>query len=517
MPPVTPPSRTRPFGGDGEPVREQSVADFFGDALEGALALVHADGGDIATLDEARQVLVLRARRRRGRVESSGSLLGGGSRGQATLPSNSSGRSKSHLGGLHSGREVSGLTDQDAATALDELGEVDEIDAQSTQLLPTSYTTRVYHKGERLIGYCWQRSEPVVMGNDECRNLPGGSVPADHEAPWHLAVPIFRPEALASLPSGKEIIGVISVYIRDPLWSFSPRDVELLQLHAERVALAMRSAELARQNQSQTELLNLLDLEEESRSGSHVVFTRLLGVVRRMIEAPAFAILLYDRSQRMVSFELAERDDEPIHLVRLPTTRMPRWWEPVVSGQTICVSAPEDRALHPEYCHLGWEEEPPILSILATPLIFQNVLLGAIVAGSPRSDVYASEHAQLFAAIGRSAAVVVQNALLADKNQQIIAKTRKKEQQLAALNNAVLTFNGSLDVNETVKAIASQASALTEAVMCVVLLKDEETVKYLVDRAASRRLPEPFTSQVTLRIPLSWRQMGTILKEEQLA
>src|SRR5215475_7829740 len=208
MPPVTPPSRTRPFGGDGESVREQSVADFFGDALEGALALVHADGGDIATLDEARQVMVLRARRRRGRLDSASGLLGGASRGQAALPSSPSSRTKSHSGAMRLGPDVSGVADQDTAIALDELGEVDEIDAESTQLLPTSSTTRVYHKGERLIGYCWQHSEPIVMGNDECRKLPGGNVPADHEAPWHLAVPIIRPRSLASLHSGNEIIGV---------------------------------------------------------------------------------------------------------------------------------------------------------------------------------------------------------------------------------------------------------------------------------------------------------------------
>jgi hypothetical protein len=47
------------------------------------------------------------------------------------------------------------------------------------------------------------------MGNDECRKLPGGNVPADHEAPWHLAVPIFRPRSMAALHSDNEIIGVI--------------------------------------------------------------------------------------------------------------------------------------------------------------------------------------------------------------------------------------------------------------------------------------------------------------------
>ncbi|MGO8947120.1 MAG: GAF domain-containing protein [Ktedonobacterales bacterium] len=492
------------------------MADFFGDALEGALALVHADGGDIATLDESRQVLVLRARRAHPRIDPAPGLAGGILRAGQSAVYSASGAASVPLtrrGRVQFGVDPAGTAGiEDLPGPLDEVSELEEIDVQSTQLLPTAFTTRVYHRGERLIGQCWQRAEPLVMSNEDCRKLPGGAVPADHEAPWHLAVPMFRPESLASLPSGKEIIGVISVYNRDPLWSFSARDVELLQLHAERVTNAMRSEDLARQNQSQTELLNLLELEEEGRSGSHAVFTRLLGVVRRMIEAPAFAILLYDRGQDMVSFELAERDEEPINLMRMPTSRMPRWWEPVANGRTICVSAPEDRALHPDYCHLGWEEDPPILSLLATPLVFQNVLLGAIVAGSPRSDVYAPEHAQLFSAIGRSAAVVVQNALLADKNRQFIAKTHKKEQQLALLNNAVLTLNASLDVDATVDAIANQASVLTEAIMSVVLLKDGE---YLVEHAANRRLPEPFTSSDMLRIPLSWRHMDSVLKEGQ--
>src|SRR5215469_10187778 len=81
MPPVTPPSRSKPFSSEAEPARGRSVADFFGDALEGALALVHADGGDIATLDEARQLLVLRARRVHRRIDSTAGSAAGISRG----------------------------------------------------------------------------------------------------------------------------------------------------------------------------------------------------------------------------------------------------------------------------------------------------------------------------------------------------------------------------------------------------------------------------------------------------
>src|SRR5579859_7123967 len=51
--------------------------DFFAEALDAAMALVHADGGEIATLDDTRQRLVLRARRTRPRLDAHLASFGG--------------------------------------------------------------------------------------------------------------------------------------------------------------------------------------------------------------------------------------------------------------------------------------------------------------------------------------------------------------------------------------------------------------------------------------------------------
>src|SRR5579859_7609763 len=51
--------------------------DFFADALDAAMALVHADGGELATLDDSRQRLVLRARRTRPRLDAHLASFGG--------------------------------------------------------------------------------------------------------------------------------------------------------------------------------------------------------------------------------------------------------------------------------------------------------------------------------------------------------------------------------------------------------------------------------------------------------
>src|SRR5262245_31524699 len=56
--------------GAGFDEQAHSIAELFAQALDGAMALVRADGGELATLDDARQVLVLRARRTRPLIES---------------------------------------------------------------------------------------------------------------------------------------------------------------------------------------------------------------------------------------------------------------------------------------------------------------------------------------------------------------------------------------------------------------------------------------------------------------
>jgi signal transduction histidine kinase len=492
------------LGGDVDVTLEQgaSVAEFFAQALDGAMALVRADGGELATLDEMRQVLVLRARRTRPRIDPALGPMG--APGRQSQPRSSALPSASLPG------QSSISPAYDLAAIADDA--VEPIDVQSTILLPATMISRTYRKGERLIGYTWQRGEPVMMNGDQCRTLPAGSAPADPDAPFHVAVPILRPASLALTRPTTEVIGVISIYNRDPLWSFTPRDIELLTLHADRVARAMRVADLSRQNQSQADLLSLLG----SDVGGAALYPRLRDVVRRLIDAPSFAVVLYDAHRDTVTFELAERDGQPAPATVLRTSALPPWWSVVRGGHTLWISAPEDRAARPEYCALGWGGDTPVQSILAAPLHIGGTLAGAIVAGSPRPDVYAPEHARLFSTTARSAAIVIQNARLAHETRASLTKTRAKEQQLSILNNAVLTLNASLDLSETLKALVTQAALLTQDKHCIVFLRDEQDAS-LVGRATNIRPEDAQTPLTNVRVPLDWRNIGAILEREPFA
>lgn len=510
-----------------------SVTDIFADALDGSMALVRADGGEIAILDDVRQVLVLRARRTRPRLDA-------GTLGSYGAPSRQSQPHQPHMShpshpsfpsfparASHSapltappsgnlGRMSLPTPLTGANSGADVSTQLDEIDGQSTQLLPSTLLTRTYRRGERLIGLCWQLAEPLTMRGEDCRMLPGGSAPSDPDAPWHLAVPILRPGPLnttATPRTTSDVIGVISVYNRDPLWSFSPRDVELLTLHADRIARALSVANLARQNQSQSDLLKVLGAEV-TVSEEQNVYQRMRDVVRRNFDAPSFAILLCHPRQDAVLFVLAERDWTPITIGWQPAASLPPWWNAVRAGISVRVSTAEERALHAEYCALGWGGDQPVQSLLAAPLTFHNTLLGAIIAGSMRPDVYAPEHETLFTTIASSAAILIQNALLADDTRQFLARTREKERQLSLLNNAVLTLNASLDLNTTVEVLAQQAAHIATAHGCGVFLLDE-VGDSLVARAAylaEESLPLP---EEAVHVPAAWQGMDKMLENGQ--
>ena len=489
-------------GGSDRGVEWSLDPDFFAEALDAAMLLIHADGGELATLDETRQRLVLRARRTRPHLEPG--MSGFGAIGPISGP---------RSGGLLHGAPTTGALDPLAA-----------IELQSTDLLPGVLLTRMYRPGERLIGFTWQRGEPVIMRGEDCRMLPGGTAPADIDAPWHLAVPIYRPGSFLRPRTNRQIIGVIAVHNRDPLWSFSPRDVELLVLHADRVACGMEAAELARLNEGQAALLEVLRGSDGSTTELASLYPRVREVVGQFIDAPAFALLLCHARPDELTFALAERDGQLLAPPPLTGAALPRWWTAVRGGRTICISAPEDRAAHPELCALGWGGDEPAQSLLAAPLAIGRTLLGAIVAGSPRSDAYAPEHTRLFETVARSAAIVIENAGLAEETRRSLHQTREKAKQLAALNDAVLTLNASLELDKTLPALVRKAKELTTAQICRVLLIDD-TGEALVARATNLELrpgpdgasggpAQPPLPLEEVRIPLSWRDLGTALGSE---
>ena len=293
-------------------------------------------------------------------------------------------------------------------------------------------TARVYRPSEGLVGAVWQRGEVIALRGEEFRVLAHGTGAPGADAHWHAGRPIHRPGALDMIPpigDNDDIIGVITVY-SDGTHGFSGREIEALRLHADRVSRHLRIAELARQGQSQSELLEVLWSDTQDLPA---LYQRIRDLVRHLIDAPSFGLILYDAHKQEATLEVAERDGTPIAPPARRATTLPAWWQAVGSGQIVRSISAEERAAHPEFSQLGWGEDMPVASLLAAPLISGPKFLGALVVASPQPEAYTPEQAQLFESIARAAAVVLDNARLAFETRDTAARNLQKAFQMAAL------------------------------------------------------------------------------------
>lgn len=495
-----------------------NLADFFVEALDSALALVHADGGELAMLDTSRQALVLRARAKKPRVP------GLGTPGRSSQPLHPA------LLGSTPGTVPGGPQRDPASSGLHDLQEEFAIESQSTILLPAALNARLYRHGEGLMGLVWQHGEPLVMTAEEYRAQHHGPATSGAEAPWHLAVPIFRPGGLGAPATPADLIGVIAVYNRDPLWSFSRAHVELLTLHADRVARSLRIAELARQNESRGQLLEVLRAIDGEQPDLRVIFPHVRDIVRHLVDAPSFAICLMERRTAyahqtglpdpVVTFALAERDGRAVYAEPLRSSQMPAWWRELRNGRTASVSTLEERAARPDLLRLGWGGEAPVQSMLATQLIGSGAALGALIVGSPNPDAYAPEHIRLIETAGHAAAIIMENVQLSIEREQSLALAEEKAKSLALLNNAVLTLNASLDVDATLSAVAQQAANFTNGGTCAVFLRapHEQDLVWREPRppeeeADGTRVSAPPAREV--RIPPEWHNIESAMRSQQ--
>jgi signal transduction histidine kinase len=473
------------------------IARFYQEALAGALKLLGADGGELAMLDPVRRGMVVRARIRIGSrgASGSGSAFGAPARSSQPLPYSSA------------------RYDPSRAPVSQPLPAQSEIGEQPTVLLAAMPTVRVYRQDEGLIGAVWQRADVIVLRGEEYRALAHGTNMPGVEALWHVGAPIYSPGALDTIPpigGPGEIIGVLTVY-SDAMRGFSIRDIEALRLHADRVSRDLRMSELARQSQSQGELLEVL------RSGAQdlpALYQRIRDLVRHLVDAPSFALVLYYPQGDEVALEVAERDGSPIPATHRRAATLPAWWNAVRAGQVVRNASSEERAAHPEFSTLGWGGDLPIASLLAAPLTTGSSFLGALVAASPRPEAYGPEQAQLFEVMARAGAIVLENGRLANEMRHSAARNQQKAHQMAVLNNAALTINASLDLKTTVQALADQASHLAAAEFCSVYLLDD-TRAHLVASASSRRRDTQSEQQPSTPVPLTWRDVGHILRSGQ--
>ena len=460
-------------------------------ALDAAIELLQADAGVLATLEPDGTRLVIRAQR----VDS---LFGAHYHALAAL-----GRSaESSLPPTALRAEAQPLEFQKTQPLpmLPQPPDPDEAEAASKNNAGTISAPAAaaappagYARGQGLLGHIWETNRAVALSGEKCRALPRDEMtPPDQEAAWHIAAPLRMPQALLPLPTDEPapVVGVIAVSVHDKHWSPTKRHAELLQFHADQIALSLQTAWLEETRFRQAKFLGLLhdaSLHFSTTLDQERLFAELHQLATAILGATSFTVLLYhqDKKEEVEFAYSAEHEGVPRRSL-VKESKMPVWWPKIKNGAIFTVATPEERQEYADLLHGGWLGGPPLESMLMMPLFTRTRehIVGALGVASAQPRVYTHEQVELLETIAQTAAFAFENADLYNRSKQSQEQAKSRKRQVAALNNAVSTLNASLNLDEILQNLVQQVNLLTAAQICSVFLFEEDG-RTMVARASN--------------------------------
>ncbi len=220
----------------------------------------------------------------------------------------------------------------------------------------------------------------------------------------------IRSELAVPLITKNRLIGVIDLEAPWPDF-FNDSHVNLLELLASRMAMALDNARLYRRSVRQARTLQLLN--EISREMSSVLvldeLLRKIGTLtKRLIDYHRFSILLADEQAQTFNAVISLKQDE-----HEPERGMVHFGQGIVGAaadlrQTVVVP---DVSKDPRYVLVN----PETRSEMAIPLIYRGRVIGVVDLESPQLSYFTEEHVRVFSTLAPQIAIAIENARLYER------------------------------------------------------------------------------------------------------
>ncbi len=252
--------------------------------------------------------------------------------------------------------------------------------------------------GEGIVGRAVQQRRSVLI-ND-----------VQKEATYIPSQPSIRSELAVPLMFRGRVIGVIDLESTWPDY-FNESHVNLLELLASRMAMAIENARLYRRSVRQARKLQLLN--EISRELSSVLvlneLLRKIGTLtKQLIDYHHFAIFLADEQTRTFNAVMSLKRDE-----RAPEKYTLHFGQGLVGAaadlrQTLVVP---DVSRDPRYVCLN----PETRSEMVVPLLHGDAVIGVVDLESSQLNYFSDDHARIFSTLAPQVAIAIENARLYER------------------------------------------------------------------------------------------------------
>ncbi len=224
------------------------------------------------------------------------------------------------------------------------------------------------------------------------------------------SMPMIKSELAVPLILKKRVIGVIDLEAETSDF-FTDQHVNLLELLAGRMAMAIENARLYRRSLRQSRMLHLLN--EISRELSSVlVLNELLRKVgtltKRLVDYHRFSIMLADEQARAFNSVLSLRQDES-----LPDKTTVRFGEGIVGAAASSLQpvVVPDVSLDPRYIRIN----PETKSEMTVPLIYRGRVIGVVDLESSNLNYFTDDHVRIFSTLAPQIAIAIENARLYER------------------------------------------------------------------------------------------------------
>jgi sigma-B regulation protein RsbU (phosphoserine phosphatase) len=224
------------------------------------------------------------------------------------------------------------------------------------------------------------------------------------------SLPSIRSELAVPLMFKGRLIGVIDLEAPQADF-FNDSHLNLLELLAGRMAMAIENARLYRRSLRQARTLQILN--EISRELSSVLvlnaLLRKIGTLtKRLVDYHRFGVLLADDQARTFNAVLSVKQDE-----RMPEKYTVSFDQGIV-GAAASLRRPvvvADVSKDPRYICVN----PETRSEMAVPLIYRDRVIGVIDLESPQPGYFHEDHVRILSTLAPQIAIAIENARLYER------------------------------------------------------------------------------------------------------
>ncbi|MGQ0602812.1 MAG: GAF domain-containing protein [Anaerolineales bacterium] len=280
-------------------------------------------------------------------------------------------------------------------------------------------------------------------------------------------------------------IGLMELYSRNPLHTFTDSDTRLARAIADQTGVAMENARLFQAERDQRELAEALRNAAITLSANldfDVILDRFLDQITEVLPYDTASVFLVDAAQgtaraaRQRGYErFGAAAVEAVQAATFELATTPTLQQMAESGQPLVIS---DTAAWP-----GWIQIEALAherSFAAAPVMAQGRVVAFFQLEKAEPNFYQPKHAERLAAFAGQAALAMQNA-------QLFETERRRVDALTALHDIGLELSAQLDLPALLKTLVTSAVRLLDTQMGAFYTHQPEA--HRLELAASHQLP----------------------------